>query len=336
MVVDTIVMSNLGYFQLKANPGIWHLELAHDSRSMDLYEFLSSHQYSNVIYDDKIKGLKINIDNLMIGNDRRRPVIYVKKREGKEGEDILSDEGSQTSSYNLKPNYLIQNLLSFLKPKKQIYQQSSKYNNGESSDSTCLHKDDPVNIFTIASGHMYERLQKIMILSVLKNTRSCVKFWFIKNYMSPQMKTFLPYFSKEYHFDYDLITYKWPDWLHKQTEKQRVIWAYKILFLDVLFPLNIRKVLFLDSDQIIRTDIRELYDMDIGDAPLAYTPFCDNNKEMDGFRFWRTGFWEQHLKGKPYHMSALYVVDLKRFRQMAAGDKLRILYESLSQDPNRC
>jgi len=47
---------------------------------------------------------------------------------------------------------------------------------------------DVVNVFTVASGHMYERLQKIMMLSVIKNTRSRVKFWFIKNYMSPQHK----------------------------------------------------------------------------------------------------------------------------------------------------
>ena len=38
------------------------------------------------------------------------------------------------------------------------------------------------------------------------------------------------------------VTYKWPSWLHKQTEKQRIIWAYKILFLDVLFPLGLKKV----------------------------------------------------------------------------------------------
>lgn len=31
----------------------------------------------------------------------------------------------------------------------------------------------------------------------------------------------------------------------------------------------------------------ELYDMDIKGRPLAYTPFCDNNKDMDGYRFWR-------------------------------------------------
>lgn len=34
-------------------------------------------------------------------------------------------------------------------------------------------EDDRVHVFTVASGHMYERLQKIMILSVLRNT-TCV------------------------------------------------------------------------------------------------------------------------------------------------------------------
>lgn len=52
----------------------------------------------------------------------------------------------------------------------------------------------------------------------------------------------IPYMAREYGFEYDLVTYKWPSWLHKQTEKQRIIWAYKILFLDVLFPLSLKKV----------------------------------------------------------------------------------------------
>lgn len=49
--------------------------------------------------------------------------------------------------------------------------------------------------------------------------------------------------AQEYGFEYELVTYKWPTWLHKQTEKQRIIWAYKILFLDVIFPLSLEKVL---------------------------------------------------------------------------------------------
>ena len=51
--------------------------------------------------------------------------------------------------------------------------------------------------------------------------------------------------AKEYGFEYELITYKWPTWLHKQKEKQRIIWAYKILFLDVIFPISLEKVFVL-------------------------------------------------------------------------------------------
>ena len=32
------------------------------------------------------------------------------------------------------------------------------------------------------------------------------------------------------------MQYDWPSHLREQTEKQRLIWGYKILFLDVLFP----------------------------------------------------------------------------------------------------
>jgi hypothetical protein len=33
-----------------------------------------------------------------------------------------------------------------------------------------------------------------------------------------------------------IVQYDWPSHLREQTEKQRLIWGYKILFLDVLFP----------------------------------------------------------------------------------------------------
>jgi hypothetical protein len=56
--------------------------------------------------------------------------------------------------------------------------------------------------------------------------------------------------AKEYGFEYALVEYKWPRWLHQQTEKQRMIWGYKILFLDVLFPLDVKKIIFVDADQV--------------------------------------------------------------------------------------
>jgi len=139
--------------------------------------------------------------------------------------------------------------------------------------------------------------------------------------------------AKEYGFEYELITYKWPHWLRGQKEKQREIWGYKILFLDVLFPLNLNKVIFVDADQIVRTDLKELVDLDLQGAPYGFTPMCDSRKEIEGFRFWNQGYWKNFLRGLPYHISALYVVDLKRFRQIAAGDRLRQQYHQLSADP---
>ena len=49
--------------------------------------------------------------------------------------------------------------------------------------------------------------------------------------------------------------------------------------------------------------------------------------ETLGFQFWRSGYWADHLRGKPYHISALYVVDLQKFRRNAVGDALRGIYD---------
>ncbi|KAL7675701.1 hypothetical protein ACOME3_001969 [Neoechinorhynchus agilis] len=160
-----------------------------------------------------------------------------------------------------------------------------------------------------------------------------VKFWFLKNFLSPQFAQFLPFYAKKYGFEYELVQYKWPRWLTVHpTEKQRLIWGFKILFLDVLFPLNVTKIIFVDADQVVRTDLCELRDLDLHGAAYGYTPFCDSRRDMEGYRFWKQGYWKTHLGSRKYHISALYVVDLIKFRQLAAGDRLRGQYFALSHD----
>ncbi len=294
---DTLVMSNLGYFQLKSSPGIWQLRLA-EGRSSDVYG---------------IKSVIGRSDHSLMKN-----AAYIK------------DNAAVTPVASFAGEHLL--LLLSPNPGHMDDDVLSPASTGVVPSSGS--DDDTIHVFTVASGHMYERLQKIMILSATKRSSRKMKFWFIDNYMSPQMKEFIPIMASLYGFEYEFVTYKWPSWLHKQTEKQRIIWAYKILFLDVLFPLGLKKVIFCDSDQVIRADLAELWDYDLKGAPYGYTPFCDNNKDMDGFRFWKQGFWQNHLKGKPYHISALYVIDLEKFRSMAAGDQLRVIYDRLSKDPN--
>ncbi|KAL0021594.1 hypothetical protein WJX79_001497 [Trebouxia sp. C0005] len=332
---DTLVMSNLGYFQLKSAPGAWTLQLA-PGRSRQLYHIQSSTGTvgNSVQAEALVEAATLDKDYqtaVAIGSLQGKDMLLrITKRPGFELDDVLdsgSDEKRESlwgrlTSWASKPNPLSEPALGAgLQPSTE--QQLSPEDDA-----------DTIHIFSVASGHMYERLQKIMILSVIRTTKNPVKFWFIKNYMSPQMKRFVPEMAAHYNFHYQFVTYKWPSFLHKQTEKQRLIWAYKILFLDVLFPLNLRKVIFCDSDQVVRGNMAELWNMDLKGAPFGFTPFCDNNKDMEGFRFWKQGFWKEHLRGKPYHISALFVVDLARFRQTAAGDQLRVVYEQLSKDPN--
>ena len=112
----------------------------------------------------------------------------------------------------------------------------------------------------------------------------------------------------------------------------------------------------VDADQVIRGDLKELRDMDLQGAPYGYSkycalyinlrlhckclilyhllsftaPFCTSRESTLGYQFWRDGFWKSHLRGKPYHISALYVVDLETFRRTLVGDQLRSTYQQLS------
>lgn len=324
-LVDTLVMANLGYWQMKVSPGVWYLQLA-PGRSSELYVLKDNGDGSG----SKTFSKRITI------NDLRGKVVHleVAKKKGKEHEKLLVSDVEDNTQDNKEGSSWNTNFLKWASGFIGAAEQSKKSGSTSVEQGKDVRHGKTINIFSIASGHLYERFLKIMILSVLKNTRRPVKFWFIKNYLSPQFKDVIPLMAQEYGFEYELVTYKWPTWLHKQKEKQRIIWAYKILFLDVIFPLSLEKVIFVDADQVVRADMGELYDMDIKGRPLAYTPFCDNNKDMDGYRFWRQGFWKEHLRGKSYHISALYVVDLKKFRETAAGDNLRVFYETLSKDPN--
>ena len=307
---DSLVMANLGYFQLKSQPGIWKLRLV---------------QGIDTLIMRQQGGEEIQSENtVLIGANSfngKFLELYVSTKEKdlsfQEKNNLVTDEKYDSTLGKLWYSF------SDYFPKFE-----------KSDDLKSINVEKVINIFSIASGHLYERFLRIMMLSVLKNTQSPVKFWLLKNYLSPQFKKFIPLFAERYEFSYEFIEYKWPKWLRTQEQKQRVIWGYKILFLDVLFPINIKKIIYVDADQVVRANLLELVDMDLHGAPYGYVPFCDSKKEMDGFRFWKHGYWENLLRHRKYHISALYVVDLIRFREIAAGDRLRENYQALSHDPN--
>jgi UDP-glucose:glycoprotein glucosyltransferase len=326
LYADTIIMSNLGYFQFKANPGHYSMNLK-AGRSRDLFKLDS---VGAAGYEAQPGDQTAEVTLLSFQGATLYPRLS--RVPGKEEENILETEpAKKTPDFVQQGANIVGNLLNMAGIKKEKPQGLSPRALNLLTKPEARHAD--INIFSVASGHLYERMLNIMMVSVMRHTNQTVKFWFIEQFLSPSFKEFVPIVAKEYGFQYEMVTYKWPHWLRAQKEKQREIWGYKILFLDVLFPLDLDKVIFVDADQIVRTDMAELTAVDLQGAPYGFTPMCDSRVEMEGFRFWKQGYWKNFLGDLPYHISALYVVDLKRFRQLAAGDRLRQQYHQLSADP---
>jgi len=293
---DTLVMKTVGYWQLRANPGIWQLQIASGSRGADIFDMV----------DGSIENGRMKLSKKQVNNATK--IIYVK--------DFTANEDARVLMVKRRPGW----------EKASLFDEDKR--------STKSNDDEVIHVFSLATGHLYERFLKIMMLSVTKRTSMKVKFWLFENFLSPTFKASAEAMATRIGCEVEFVTYKWPEFLRGQSEKQRIIWGYKILFLDVLFPLNVKKIIYVDADQVVRGDLKELWEMDLKGAPYGYTPMCSSRESTLGFQFWNSGFWETHLRGKPYHISALYVVDLEKFRKDLVGDNLRSTYQQLSADPH--
>lgn len=169
-VVDTIVMANLGYLQLKANPGVWTLDLK-AGRSREIFELQSVGSEGWLSRDVETIGADIVLTSF------EGITIYPRllRREGKDTEDVLEEDSQKVGFVNQAESFI----------GKWSSKLMGKTENGvEKLGST----QADINIFSVASGHLYERFIYIMIQSVLKHTQSTVKFWFIENFLSPSFK----------------------------------------------------------------------------------------------------------------------------------------------------
>ncbi|XP_027530452.1 UDP-glucose:glycoprotein glucosyltransferase 2 isoform X4 [Neopelma chrysocephalum] len=131
VMVDTIVMANLGYFQLKANPGAWTLRLR-KGRSEEIYQVFS-HEGTDSVAD--------LADVIVVLNNFRSKIIkvQVQKKPDKMNEDLLT-EG--TGKYG--------NLESVTRFSEEIPTEEKE------------KKSDILNIFSVASGHLYERFLRLI------------------------------------------------------------------------------------------------------------------------------------------------------------------------------
>ncbi|XP_013371662.1 PREDICTED: UDP-glucose:glycoprotein glucosyltransferase 2 isoform X2 [Chinchilla lanigera] len=92
VVVDTVVMANLGYFQLKANPGAWILKLR-QGKSEDIYQIIG-HEETDSPSDIQ--------DVIVVLNSFKSKIleVEVQKKPDKIDKDILTDQGEEKGMWD--------------------------------------------------------------------------------------------------------------------------------------------------------------------------------------------------------------------------------------------
>lgn len=164
---DTLVMANLGYFQLKALPGVWNLGLR-DGPSSTIYSIEDIGTAGKWNYD-AVEKQKEHKGPLALTSFEGLTVFpLVRKNPGMESENVLDSTIKKTDTG------FWSSLTSKIMGKKEELVEKPK--------------QAEINIFSVASGKLYERFLSIMIASVMQHTESTVKFWFIENFLSPEFK----------------------------------------------------------------------------------------------------------------------------------------------------
>ncbi|KAJ2763366.1 killer toxin resistant protein, partial [Coemansia sp. BCRC 34490] len=104
-ITDTIVMSNLGYLQLKAEPGVWKFTLR-PGRSTEIYKLdhIGSGRWDYAAA--KQADPEVSCKALVFVTSFNGATIFplVSKRPGKESEDVLADNSDKEDSTNHAPS----------------------------------------------------------------------------------------------------------------------------------------------------------------------------------------------------------------------------------------
>lgn len=190
-VSDTVVMGNMGYFQLRAYPGLFSVVLeAHSQRTTSPFSIAAfdACQY-NYVGNVKTVAAPVVLNALATGTARQMQLIMAETPENVGLIGTFAQRVHHASSSALiQPVALSpRSLLSTFMPR--VVTESWKQLTKHVLKPECTER---VHIFSVASGFMYERLLRIMILSVRQHTTCPLTFWFIGNFLSAKFRDIMP------------------------------------------------------------------------------------------------------------------------------------------------
>lgn len=195
-------------------------------------------------------------------------------------------------------------------------------------------KSTDINIFTALndSDLEYSKYKKNVLQICASDRAKNFTFWLLEGpCMNGELHDFADIINSlsDINAKIKFVKYEWPRWIRPQRYYNRKMDISRFLFLDVLFPSDIDKLIYMDlgkADELL--DPEEI----IRSAPKK-APFSMFRMEGDGY--WNHGYWEKRLRNNGYSFYSTdpaFLIDLEEIRSKNIGDILRIHYQRLSAD----
>lgn len=190
-----------------------------------------------------------------------------------------------------------------------------------------------INLFTVMYGNEDEEKFKTTILNTILTTggRPITFYVWDEPFISQEFRDFakaVPSSVKGKDVSVVFVRYEWPLWIRPQRFRERRLAASSLIFLDLLFPSDVAKLLIIPPD-MATIDIVDIYDSEIKRMFAM--------KKMTGKGYWSSGYWAEQLEKYKavFHSTKPFIyVNMKQMRLAYGGDYLRIHYQRLSTDIN--
>ena len=178
-----------------------------------------------------------------------------------------------------------------------------------------------INI-VLTSSEYYIPYTYVLMQSILENTSRNIKFYILTDDVSEQTKNKLEKIKKVKNCDIEYILVDTSGYPIPQQERAHAI-VYSKMNIPKFIP-NLKKCLVLDSDMIVKIDVGEIYDVELGDNYVAWVPDQIDVK-LKTEKMWIDDF--NVPKDKQYINSGLLLLNMDAYKKDNIEQKLIKNYE---------
>lgn len=191
---------------------------------------------------------------------------------------------------------------------------------------------EAIHIFSYSTGTQEEWFLQVLILSAIGNSKEAIVFWVLEDWVNVDFRVFAKRVTRRSRVKILFVSCAWPAWVSMPEDKQTRAALAKIIMLDLLVPPSVNRLIVITPTAVVQGGpLENLWEVRLHSALWAFPTHCDHKPATQrSRRFWETSkLWKDHLNGRPYYSSSLFVVDMVSYRRQGAGDVLRHAYNQL-------